>query len=179
MSKISAICPFLLFRKSSLKALFIICTLSSISALGVLVLATPQLNQTSAKNLTQYLKTIIQPQDEVITYFKYYQDIPFYLEKRVTIVADWQDPAIPLKDNWLREIWLGKTSKTNWLVDEKSFWQQFNSKKRVFVFLNANYLTQFELHTNKYFYLKKDNDIILLSNQPNPNKKSIVYYKQK
>lgn len=164
---ISALCSFLLFRKSTLKAFFIICALSSMSSLGVLVLAAPQLNQTSAKSLVIRLKMIIRPQDEVASYFKYYQDVPLYLERKISVVANWENPNISSKDNWIRELWNERTPSTkNWLIEEKTFWQRFKSKNRVFVFINANYLAQFKLHTRKYFYIETDNDIILLSNQP-------------
>jgi hypothetical protein len=126
-----------------------------------------QLNQNSSKPLVTYLKTIVQPQDEIVNYFRFFQDVPLYLGKQITIVADWHNAAIPYKDNWLRELWYGLSweKSQHLLVDEKTFWQHWNSHHRVFVFVNANYLDQFKQQADHYFYLEKNNDIILLSNR--------------
>lgn len=148
--------------------LFSICTICSTLFLLVLTMGATHLNQTTAKPLVTDLKTIIQPQDEVIAYFKYYQDVPLYLEKQVTIVADWHSPNIALRDNWVRELWYGMAFQNTdqWLIDEDKFWERWNSDKRVFVFLNANYLDQFKIRAKSYYILRVHNDIFLLSNRP-------------
>ncbi len=38
----------------------------------------------TVRPLAQTLKPMLQPGDDVITYNQYYQDLPFYLERRVT-----------------------------------------------------------------------------------------------
>lgn len=158
----------LLLKKNNIKHFFILCICCNLSLLFLLVLSAPYLNQNSAKTLVQDLKTIISPQDEVITYFKYYQDVPLYLGQRVTVVANWHAADIAYKDNWVREFWNGIPfqNTTGWLIGEDEFWKRWYSQKRVFVFLNANYFDRFKLHLKSYFYLGKHNDILLLSNQP-------------
>lgn len=165
---LGGVTSLLLINKRALLPLFTVCASCSAVFLLILVLGANALNQDSAKPLIADLKTIIQPQDEVITYFKYYQDVPLYLERRVTIVTDWNSPRIAQKDNWVRELWLGMAfQKTeDWLINEPAFWQRFDSNKRVFVFVNANYLSQFKAQAKRYYYLGEHNDIILLSNQP-------------
>ncbi len=49
-------------------------------------------------------------------------------------------------------------------MDEKTFWQEWFSKKRVFVFLNDNYFNQFKLQAKQFVYLGKQNDIMLVAN---------------
>jgi 4-amino-4-deoxy-L-arabinose transferase-like glycosyltransferase len=162
-----ALASVLLMKRKTLMPLFILCTVCSVTLLLTLVKSAVYLNQTTAKPLVENLKTVIQPQDEVVTYFKYYHDVPLYLGQRVSIVADWQSPKIPYKDNWLRELWYGMAfQKTDqWLINEATFQQRWKSGKRVFVFLNENYLVQFKHHTSSYFQLGRYNDIVLLSNQ--------------
>ena len=163
----SAMGSLLFIKKDKLLPLFLICVSCNVIMLPVLVLGATHLNQNSAKPLAIYLKTTALPQDEVITYFKYYQDVPLYLGRRVTIVADWNSPTIPYRDNWRRELWIGMAfQKTDdWLINEKTFWQRFEGKKRVFVLLNENYFGQFKAQAKHYFILGRYNDIMLISNK--------------
>src|SRR5205807_9109047 len=122
----------------------------------------------SLKPLVMYLKTIVQPDEEVINYFRYYQDVPLYLGKRVTVVADWSARNIRSKDNWMRELWYGmKFQKTDgWLINDSKFWGKWNSSKRIFVFMHDNYFVEFQPKVKYYFHLGKYHDVILLSNKP-------------
>lgn len=163
----SVILSIFIRKKSvlSLISLYLCCSLFSLLAL---IQGTQYLNQNSAKSLVLNLKMFIQPQDEVVNYFKFYYDIPFYLGKRITIVANWESPTISKRDNWMRELSLGKTfQKTdNWLINEPTFWKRWNSDKRLFVFVNQNYFEQFKSHTDKYYLIGTSYDIYLISNKP-------------
>ena len=134
------------------------------------------LNQKTIKPLALYLKTVIQPNDQVITYYKYYQDLPIYLERRITIVADWSASDIPQYDNWVRELWYGMPFQdtSGWLIYEKDFWQRWHGKQHLFVFMNKNYLENFQRKAHgKFYQLNQFNDIILVSNQPISEKSTI------
>lgn len=157
-----------LFIRQSFAALLSICCVSATTALLVLVLSASYLNTQTAKPLIERVQALAKPEDEIVNYFKYYYDTPLYLQKRVSIVADWHSPDVVKKDNWRRELWKGMAfQKTDdWLIDEKTFWKKWRSKNRMFVFLNMNYFNQFESHTKKYFLLGRYNDIVLVSNQP-------------
>lgn len=154
-------------NRSTLRPLFAIFTLLSATFLFILMIGATYLNSNTAKPLVQKLKSIIQPQDEVITYFKYYQDVPLYLSQRVSVVANWGAPDIAYKDNWLRELWNGISSQKagDWLINESTLLQRWNSKKRVFVFVNDNYLDQFKKQVMTYYQIDRYNDIFLLSNK--------------
>lgn len=151
----------------NLRWLVLLCLLCSVAMLLTLTRGAFYLNDNSAKPLVTVLQKIIKPQDEVVTYFKYYQDVPLYLGRRVTIVNNWQSPDIPLNDNWMREFWYGMPFQQTdaWLISEKKFWTRWQSDKRVFVLLNVNYFQQFSARAKKYFYLGSTNNILLLSNQ--------------
>lgn len=170
---ISALVSFyLLLKNPSLFALILICMTTNMAFLITLTHGANYLNINSAKPLINKLKLIKKPSDEIISYYKYYYDVPFYLEQTIQVVADWQDNAIQTKDNWRRELWYGKLFEPYithpQLLDETIFWEHFNNdnNKRVFVFLNENYLDQFKSRAVRYFYLGKNNDILLFSNQP-------------
>jgi 4-amino-4-deoxy-L-arabinose transferase-like glycosyltransferase len=48
----------------------------------------------------------IAADDQVVMLDAYYYEIPFYwkLKHTVMVVSDWQDPALPLHDNWRNEL---------------------------------------------------------------------------
>lgn len=158
----------LIMRRKNLLPVFVMTAISSMLILLTIMLGAKHLNQNSAKPLVATLKTIVQPEDEVIHYFRFYQDVPLYLERRVTLVADWTSPKIPYKDNWVRELWYGMPfqNTADWLITENIFWERWNGNKRVFVFLSSNYFQQFKMHTNSYYFIGKHQGIMLLSNKP-------------
>lgn len=167
----SAMAALTLIRNKNLLAFFSLLALCNVIFLLTLTIGAKYLNDSSTKPLTIYLKTLIQPQDEVVNYLRFYQDVPMYLGRTVTIAADWSDPHIAAKDNWQRELWLGMSfQKTNdWLINEDIFWKRWNSHKRLFVFTSENNINHFQKQKNNYFILGQYNDVVLLSNQIIPH----------
>lgn len=148
--------------------IFFLCVVSAMSSLFIVKMGASHLNQYTTKPLAYQLKSILTPQDEIVNYFKFYQDLPLYLERRITLVANWQDTHILNHDNWVREMWYGRQHQSthDWLIGENTFWSRWRSSKRLFVFLNTNYLKQFEEGTKDYYLIARHNDILLISNQP-------------
>lgn len=148
------------------QSLFCMLTACSVIMLLTLILSASSFNNDTVKPLVLYLKSIIKPGDEVINYYRYYQDVPLYLGKTVTIVADWNAPDIASRDNWTRELWYGMRFQNtdDWLIDDKTFWRRWDSQKRVFVFMHINYFALFQPKITQYFLLGKYNDVVLISN---------------
>lgn len=166
---IAGLSSFAIIKFHSVLYQFYLNTGASIFILLIALISAVHFNTNTVKPLAVELKKIIKPQDEIITYFTFYQDLPVYLTHRVTIVADWREENALKNDNWLRELTPGKSflKNTDWLINEEQFWQRYNSEKRIFVFLNQNYFAQFKQKATRYFYLGQFHRIILLSNQPN------------
>lgn len=141
---------------------------TSVLFLLLLIYSAHQLNIKSVKPLALQLKSVLKPEDEVINYFKFYQDLPIYLNRHVVVTANWDASSILENDNWGRDLAVGRqfgrTDKT--LINEKAFWQHWDSNKRVYVFLNDNYLDQFNLSGKKYYVIGKHRETLLFSNQP-------------
>lgn len=159
---------FLALQKKKLSTFFFTLLTISIAFLLIFNSSSATLNEGTAKPIALELKSVLKPEDEVITYFKYYQDLPIYLERRITIVADWEAKDIPLRDNWVRELWYGMPFQDTkqWLINEDTFWQRWHSTKRVFVITNTNYLAQFNRKAKNSFYkIGQFNQILLLSNK--------------
>ncbi len=105
------------------------------------------------------LKTMMQPQDDVIAYNQYYQDLPFYLERRVSIL------------NWRNELTFGMQHQDTsaWMINEPTFWQRFHSHQRVFVVMSiSEYNVLRHNHPEeRLFILDKTKSNLLVSNKIN------------
>lgn len=122
-------------------------------------------NQKSAKPLAMQIKPYLTSDDEIVTFYKYYQDLPVYLERRAVVVSDWETP---MHDNWRSELWYGtKYQDTHeWLISEDAFWHRWNGKKRLFVFTDkGSYERIKQKAKNKLYFIGEQNHIILISNK--------------
>ncbi len=148
---------------------FIYC-LGVTAGVGLLILSasTSVINEKSIKPIAVSLKPKLKPDDEIVAYYKYYQDLPIYLERRITIVADWNAPDIIKKDNWQRELWFGMPFQNTkeWLINDDAFWQRWNSNKRLFVIMSENNFAAFsEKAKNTIQQSGKYKNVIWVSNQ--------------
>jgi 4-amino-4-deoxy-L-arabinose transferase-like glycosyltransferase len=107
--------------------------------------------------LVAILKPVLQPQDEVVTFNQYYQDLPFYLQRRVSIL------------NWRNELTYGIQHQDTheWILDNAAFWNKWRSNKRLFVFIDkVNYANMLEKHKGETgFVLGKTTATVLISNK--------------
>lgn len=157
----------LIMRKSqSLLPLFTSATITITAVVLLFVASTPYINEKSVKPIAMTLKSQLKPDDEVVTFYKYYQDLPVYLERRITIVADWNAADIPKKDNWVRELWYGMVFQDtkDWLIDDVAFWSRWNSPKRVYVITDDDNFRKLHRKT-KVYKIRQENNMVLLTNQ--------------
>lgn len=157
----------LCLRYVNIRRLFIFCVILNVGMLLVVVKNAHLINTDSTRNLVAVLKAKANPQDVIVDYFKFHQDIPIYLGKTIQLVADWDAPDIDQRDNWVREMWLGRSAPgaSDILIPESRFWKIWHSDRRVFVFVNDNYLEQFKRGTDKYQIVAKENNVYLISNR--------------
>ncbi|MCD6038809.1 MAG: arnT 3 [Gammaproteobacteria bacterium] len=164
---LGGVAAFYFLFKRNVKKLFACFTVIASAFLLILSISAPVLNQKTIKPLAMQLKSIITPQDEVVTFYRYYQDLPLYLERRITIVADWHAPDILHNDNWVRELWFGMPFQDTsaWLIGESAFWQRWNSRRRLFVLMNVHDYENFSKKTKIAYKLGEYNDVALISNK--------------
>lgn len=142
---LSSIFIYYFLRIRQLKKCIYTIFFSSLAFLLILIASASLVNHNSIKSLALQLKPRIQPHDEIASYQKYFQDLPIYLEKRITIISDWHSENIPRTDNWQRELWLGMPYQDTreWLIEEPEFWQRWSSHRRIYVFMYQEYLPHF------------------------------------
>jgi len=159
---------YLLKKKSSIASMFYCMLGFGISFTLILSATSPALNNRSIKPLTMELNSIVQPEDEIVTYYKFYYDLPIYTGKRITVVADWNAPDIVKNDNWTRELWYGMPFQNtqDWLISKEIFWQRWNSDKRLYVLTDSHYYDELKsVAKNKIFEIARFQNTVLLTNQ--------------
>ena len=109
--------------------------------------------------LAETIKSLRQPGDEVITYNQYYQDLPFYLEQRVTIL------------NWQNELGYGMQHQDTreWMIDNDQFWLRWRNKKhRIFMVMSKDEYQLFykRFPHDKIILLNETPSNVLVTNQP-------------
>lgn len=124
----TGVCLFLAKRRRVLPIALFILT-------GGLFLVTafsafPDLDTRTIRPLAEILKPKLTAADDVITYDQYFQDLPFYLERRVTIL------------NWRNEMTYGMAHQDTraWMINDAEFWKRWKSHQRVFVFISHDEL---------------------------------------
>ncbi len=164
---IAGLMSLLCSREENFTKLFSCITTMSVVVLITLASSLHVINHKSIKPLAVQLKNYLRPNDEVVTFYKYYQDLPIYLERRIVIVADWNSPEIPRSDNWVRELWYGMVFQDtkDWLIDKDTFWQRWNSNKRLFVLTDMDTFKQIKMQ-NKVYKLGQVDNTVLFSNRP-------------
>ena len=83
----------------------------------------PRVDVKSVKQLAIELKDRLKPGDEVASYHEYYQDLPVYLEQRITVV------------DWGGELNFGNSVEDTkaWMTDGDTFWKRWQGPATMFV----------------------------------------------
>jgi len=129
------------------------------SVLLGLTVVMPHLDTRTIQPLAALIKPQLNPNDEVITYHQYYQDLPFYLERRVSIL------------NWQNELQFGMQHQDTheWMIDDRAFLERWQSKRRVFVIMSQQEFGELQKkhpEITPMTVIGQTNSNILLSNTP-------------
>jgi hypothetical protein len=93
----------------------------------------------SAAPLAERLRPLLRDGDRVACWQRYFYDLPLYLDRHepVAVVSSWDDPEIPRRDNWQRELWLGRERDPRsraWLVQREELLEECRGERaRCFV----------------------------------------------
>src|SRR5207237_8558540 len=101
----SSLFSFFIINKRPIFPLLLLCVIANSSLLLTLTLSAKHFNIDSNKSFAMQIKSLLKPGDEIATYYKYYQDLPFYLKHQIIIVDDWHLPDIVKTDNWKRDFY--------------------------------------------------------------------------
>jgi 4-amino-4-deoxy-L-arabinose transferase-like glycosyltransferase len=113
----------------------------------------------SIKPLALPLKSQLKPNDMVISYDTYYQDLPFYLQRRVVIM------------NWENELSFGMTHQDvkDWVWRNQDLPAHWKSGQHLFLVTPLKHFSAFKqaFPQLKFYFIAKDKNNIIISNQEN------------
>lgn len=141
-------------QKSSWSFIAVMITILLTYWLALIII--PSVVKDSTKPLAEKLTPMLRLTDQVISYKNVYQDLPFYLQQRITVVADWNNPELSTEDNSLGQMAWSKQyqpDSAQWLIMPEQFWLLWHSQQRVFVLLDRDNLTDFikQAHSPVYW----------------------------
>lgn len=115
---------FLLGRARSARAPFAALTLAAAGLVAVFDGGSPALDDKhSIKAHAAKIKKHLKPSDEVATYRAYYQDLPVYLDRRITVV------------DWKGELEFGAQQEdvSGWMIDQAEFRRRWHGPGTVYL----------------------------------------------
>lgn len=123
----------------------------------VLLLSVPAFDGESIKPLTDIVASRITKHDEVIAYHHHFQDLSFYLKRKVNIV----------NSHKLFKYGMRYQPHHEWLLNETDFKKLWPSNHRIFAFMHKEEFNNIkDMYPNYSFYvLEKTNRNVLVSNQ--------------
>lgn len=122
-----ALCPLISYRFGRTRAgisILIICTAALLTSANLIH---PLFEQKSVKPLALQLKPLLNADDRVISYHGYYQDLPYYLQRRIGIVG-WGDSEL--------DFGMQHQNMQEWLLDDATLWQDWQTSQRIFLFMS-------------------------------------------
>jgi hypothetical protein len=129
--------------------------LSTLSVFSLALTHVSLFDTRSIKPLAMTLKPLLQPGDEVVAYEHYYQDLPFYLKRRINVV-DWQN-----------ELTFGMQHQNTceWMINQQTFLQRWNSNKQIYMITDQDtYKTLLRDKQIPLYLLAATTDNVLVSN---------------
>lgn len=152
-----AVVPFVFVRRQRpLAALISLVGLSAFS-LSVVAANLPQLDDwRSIKSLATVLKPRLKADDQVVSYLSYFQGLPVYLDRTVTIAG------------WKGELEHGTETEdvSAWIIDVASFRERWQSASRVYAFARQSNLASLDRHALSYYRLAEAGPNALITNHP-------------
>lgn len=137
------------------KIAFASLVIGSIVSFFIVSVSIPKLDTRSIKSLVIVLKPLLKPGDKIVSYYDYYQDLPFYLNQRVITVNVGGELAFGMQHQDI----------SHWVLNEANFWPQWNSSSQVYMITNKEVYQKLKRQKKYLFYLlAKTPQNVLLSN---------------
>lgn len=127
-------------------------------AYGILFIG-PIANKKSTKPFADYLENVLTEDDVVITYYNFYFDLPYYLDRLVLVNYDHREIEFGIAQ---------EPENPQWLTTEE-VWALWNSSRRVFVVTPTKFQPHFTDLKNPGHMLLETSRNVLFSNQPVEN----------
>jgi hypothetical protein len=120
----------------------------------------PNVSGRSVKPLAEVLNVQLKryPNAQVINYGNYHQDLPYYIQRLVTIV------------DWRNELTFGyehNPEAKNWLIDSATFWQEWQNGNRAYAIMSVNDYKQYAPDHLMFVLAQANNNVLVTNKDPN------------
>jgi len=114
----------------------------------------------SVKDLAKVLQSRLKPEDEVANYQIYYQDLPVYLQRRITLV------------DWRGELDFGSQIEdvSGWMIDSAVFWRRWKGPNTLYVIAPMKHYQALRAQAGEGITLmaQTERDVLLSNRAPGP-----------
>jgi 4-amino-4-deoxy-L-arabinose transferase-like glycosyltransferase len=118
--------------------------------------AAPVFDKRTIKPLALTLKPLLDSNDEIVAYRTYYQDLPVYLERTITI-ADWRGEL---------EFGSKQEDVSRWMIDDQECWKRWEGPNRVFLVTSKDNFHNLLKNSGRTFHVVDETRLdLLLSNE--------------
>jgi 4-amino-4-deoxy-L-arabinose transferase-like glycosyltransferase len=136
------------------KTAFILLVLGSALSFIIFITGIPKVDTRSVKPLVQRLKPLLQAHDKIISYKDYYQDLPFYLNRRVMAVDVTGELIFGMQHQ----------NTKSWMLSDADFWPLWESPQRVFLIADKVQYRNLQKKTKSIYLLDSTAEDVLVSN---------------
>jgi 4-amino-4-deoxy-L-arabinose transferase-like glycosyltransferase len=154
---LGAVVTYFVYKEKGVERGFITLIFTSMFFCTSLVPSLNLMNHKSIYPLIEVLQPELKADNEVAAYWDYYQDLPYYLKRNITLVGFRGELAFGTEHSAAKD----------WMIDDATFWQRWNSDKKMFMFTYKDFLSQVQERAakNKLYLIKQYLDVLLFSNQ--------------
>lgn len=109
----------------------------------------------SIKPLAMVLKEKLKPTDEIVAYHRYYQDLPFYFQRRVTVVDCRGELDFGMQHQ----------DTNQFMIDDANFWRRWHEKKNVYAVMSVEAYEALKQNHPDMHLLASTKDNVLVGNK--------------
>ncbi|EDP46365.1 glycosyltransferase family 39 protein [Rickettsiella grylli] len=155
----SLIASFLVIQKK-LEGAFLTLAVGNVISFLIIFNGIPYEDTRSIKPLVIQLNPLLKPNDKVVVYYEYYQDLPFYLNRRVITVNIDGELGFGMRHQSMR----------HWAIKDFNFWPTWNSSTHIYMITNKEVYQQLSKQKKYLIYLiAKTPQNVLLTNHLEKN----------
>ncbi|MBL9029879.1 MAG: phospholipid carrier-dependent glycosyltransferase [Caedimonas sp.] len=152
----ATLCPGFFVSRGRVKPTLVSIAAASITLFILLNAAWPMLENRSIKPLALKVQELRTPEDKIICYEKYYQDLPVYLNQTV-MVAGWNgELAFGMKQE----------DTTSWMISHKKFWEIWQGQQKVYAFLPKSAFENLRARGHQMILIQQTPRDVLVTNHP-------------
>ena len=158
-----------LMRRKIIKGFIVLASITSLS-FWIALWAEPylQIGYPNTQSLIKKIQPELTANTEIATYYHYFQDLPIYIGRYITVVADWDNPRLKNEDNSIGQIAWGRQFRPNskqWLITPTTFWQRWYSPHTIITLVQQNDVTSFKQYAgNQFHVIAQSNGILAIAN---------------